>query len=408
MRGIPESAGESVGGEDVPRNTTTASRPRRAAADESPLASAFSGLPHLRPRRAGRPDEGSRGRYAVIEEPEAGGDDRRHLLTSGCAALVVSALGLAVAGATSLTSTSQTANPQARAEATGSAGTPDRAEPADQQGASEIDPNADLDAAANQTDDSQATIVGQLSERAGDASGTSRSAARTELDAAMSVELADERSKQLSAASSEAAEASRTKALENRSRRLNDSQGSISQENERLEEEKKKQEQEAAAKAKGTLSVSTATKATLGNIKAEGGVSTPLKRGSYRTGAGFGQVGSWSRYHTGQDFPAPTGTPVYAAADGVVAPSNGGGWAGTHVVIKHSGGDATLYAHMSAALVSPGQTVKAGQQVGFVGMTGRTFGPHLHFEYYPSASSVGNPYTAADPRAWLASRGVSI
>jgi len=391
----------------VPRNTTKASRPRRAAADESPFASVFTGPPPLRMRPAADDEGPARGRYAVIEEPRTGGDDPRHLLTAGCAALVVSALGLAVAGATSLTSTAQAANPEAHAEATGSGGGPDRAEPAEQQKASELDPNADLDAGANQTDDSTSTIIGQLAERAGDGSGTSRSAARTELDAAMSVELADERAKQLSAASSEAANASRTKALENRSRRLNDSQDSVSQENKRLEE-KKRQEQEAAKKAKGTLSVSAATRATLGNIKAAGGVSAPLKRGTYRIGAGFGQVGSWSRYHTGQDFPAPVGTPVYAAADGVVAPSNGGGWAGTHVVIKHAGGDATLYAHMSAALVSPGQTVKAGQQIGFVGLTGRTFGAHLHFEYYPSASSVGNPYTAADPRAWLAGRGVSI
>ena len=116
-----------------------------------------------------------------------------------------------------------------------------------------------------------------------------------------------------------------------------------------------------------------------------------MARGSYTVGAQFGAVGSWSRYHTGQDLPAPVGTPVYAAASGVIASPNGGGWAGTHVVINH-GGDATLYAHLSSATVGVGQQVSAGQLIGYVGMTGRTFGPHLHWEYYPSASAVGNPY----------------
>lgn len=104
---------------------------------------------------------------------------------------------------------------------------------------------------------------------------------------------------------------------------------------------------------------------------------------------------------------APVGTPIRAAADGVVASPSAGGWAGTHVIITHSDGS-TLYAHMSGASVSPGQRVRAGQVIGSVGMTGRTFGPHLHWEYYPSGASVSNPYTASDPVAWIARRGVHI
>ena len=77
-------------------------------------------------------------------------------------------------------------------------------------------------------------------------------------------------------------------------------------------------------------------------------------------------------------------------------------------MIAHGDGGATLYAHMASTTVSVGQQVQAGQLIGYVGMTGRTFGPHLHWEYYPSAGSVGNPYTTSDPMSWLGARGVSM
>lgn len=154
------------------------------------------------------------------------------------------------------------------------------------------------------------------------------------------------------------------------------------------EEAKKRQQAEEAAKA--------ATAAT-----------TPLARGSYSLGARWGAVGAWSRYHTGQDLSAPVGTPIYAAAPGVVSPSNAGGWAGNHVIIKHSDGS-TLYAHMASTAVKPGQEVKAGDLIGYVGMTGRTFGPHLHFEYYPNGANISDPYTTKDPYAWLAAKGVRL
>lgn len=134
------------------------------------------------------------------------------------------------------------------------------------------------------------------------------------------------------------------------------------------------------------------------------GSSMPIKQ-NFRIGAGFGQRGSWSRYHTGQDFPAPVGTPVYAVAPGVVLSPTAGGWAGTNVVIQHKTG-ATLYAHLSRRVVSPGQAVKPGQIVGYVGTTGRSFGPHLHFEYYPNGTTPGSVYTAADPMTFLRSLGV--
>lgn len=128
---------------------------------------------------------------------------------------------------------------------------------------------------------------------------------------------------------------------------------------------------------------------------------------NYRVGASFGATGSWSRYHTGQDFPAPTGTPIYAAASGIVLSPTAGSWAGTNVVIQHSNGGATLYAHMSRRVVSPGEAVKAGQLIGYVGNTGRSFGSHLHFEYYPAGTTPGDVYSAANPMAFLRTLGVT-
>lgn len=102
------------------------------------------------------------------------------------------------------------------------------------------------------------------------------------------------------------------------------------------------------------------------------------------SGAYFGQTGSWSRYHTGTDFPAPTGAKVVAAQSGQVihAGSGGseGGWAGNYVVIQHSGNFRTVYAHLSSISVGNGARVQGGQKIGEVGATGRAFGSHLHFE----------------------------
>lgn len=107
------------------------------------------------------------------------------------------------------------------------------------------------------------------------------------------------------------------------------------------------------------------------------------------SGAGFtwpargtmNQYYSW--YHKGIDVGAPIGTPVIAAQSGVVSGAYSGGWNGgygVHVIIAGDNGYQTLYSHMSAVNVSAGQSVAVGSVVGWVGMTGRTTGPHLHFE----------------------------
>ena len=87
------------------------------------------------------------------------------------------------------------------------------------------------------------------------------------------------------------------------------------------------------------------------------------------------------RFHAGEDIGAPSGTPILAADSGVatVIPDNGNGY-GNYIMINHGGGRVTLYAHMSAFAISGGATVAQGQVIGYVGSTGNSTGPHLHFE----------------------------
>jgi murein DD-endopeptidase MepM/ murein hydrolase activator NlpD len=101
---------------------------------------------------------------------------------------------------------------------------------------------------------------------------------------------------------------------------------------------------------------------------------------------GFGPRGT--RMHTGLDFPAPTGMPVLAARTGVVTVARPLPGYGHTVAIRHKLGVSTLYAHLSAILVEPGQTVAVGQAVGRVGSTGRATGPHLHFEVRVRGAAV--------------------
>ena len=86
------------------------------------------------------------------------------------------------------------------------------------------------------------------------------------------------------------------------------------------------------------------------------------------------------RMHTGIDFGAAAGTPIHAAADGVVVSAGPLGGYGNATVIDHGNGLATLYGHQSSIAVAPGQRVSRGQVIGYVGCTGLCTGPHLHFE----------------------------
>ena len=94
--------------------------------------------------------------------------------------------------------------------------------------------------------------------------------------------------------------------------------------------------------------------------------------------------------HGGTDIAASYGSAIYAADSGrVISSSDGwnGGW-GNYVMIDHGNGMQTLYAHMSSRAVSVGQTVSRGQTIGYVGSTGMSTGPHLHFEMYVNGSRI--------------------
>jgi len=86
----------------------------------------------------------------------------------------------------------------------------------------------------------------------------------------------------------------------------------------------------------------------------------------------------------GIDLAAPTGTPIYASASGTVLLARGGynGGYGNMVIIQHPNGTKTLYAHMSKLATSTGATVAQGELIGYIGSTGRSTGPHLHFEVF--------------------------
>lgn len=100
------------------------------------------------------------------------------------------------------------------------------------------------------------------------------------------------------------------------------------------------------------------------------------------------------RNHTGIDFSATSGTPVRAAADGVVAVAGERGGYGTAVIVDHGNTLATLYGHLSRAAVADGAGVARGQVIGYAGSTGYSTGPHLHFEVRVN----GNP---VDPQRYL-------
>ncbi|MDJ0554217.1 MAG: peptidoglycan DD-metalloendopeptidase family protein [Microcoleaceae cyanobacterium MO_207.B10] len=111
-------------------------------------------------------------------------------------------------------------------------------------------------------------------------------------------------------------------------------------------------------------------------------------RGELTSGYGW----RWGRMHRGIDIAAPTGTPIVAAAPGVVtyADWNSGGY-GYLVEIEHPNGSLTLYAHNSQILVRKGQKVAQGELIAKMGSTGRSTGPHLHFEIHPKGNGAVNP-----------------
>ncbi|MGB6301483.1 MAG: peptidoglycan DD-metalloendopeptidase family protein [Rivularia sp. (in: cyanobacteria)] len=113
--------------------------------------------------------------------------------------------------------------------------------------------------------------------------------------------------------------------------------------------------------------------------------------------SGFGP--RWGRMHKGIDIAAPTGTPIHAAADGVVVSAgwNRGGY-GKLVDIRHPDGTLTRYAHNSKIVVKKGQRVQQGQRISLMGSTGFSTGPHLHFEIRKGGKKAVNPIAFLPPR----------
>jgi murein DD-endopeptidase MepM/ murein hydrolase activator NlpD len=115
-----------------------------------------------------------------------------------------------------------------------------------------------------------------------------------------------------------------------------------------------------------------------------------------RLTSGFGirihPVYKVGQFHPGIDFAAPMNTPIYATADGVVEKAEYEGGYGNHVKIEHGYGYKTLYAHMTNFIVKPGQKVKRGECIGYVGSTGFSTAPHVHYEVIYNGEQVNPVY----------------
>ncbi len=134
-------------------------------------------------------------------------------------------------------------------------------------------------------------------------------------------------------------------------------------------------------------------------------VTHPMKKGTYQVSSGYGP--RWGTFHAGLDFAAPIGTPIYAAADGVVVEGKErynvagfGSW--IWLDCQDSVGKDFIYGHVKhdGILVKAGDRVRAGQKIGVVGNEGESTGPHLHFEVWGSPGRLGGAHQ--DPAPYLA------
>jgi murein DD-endopeptidase MepM/ murein hydrolase activator NlpD len=340
-------------------------------------------------------------------------EERRGWLSYGLAALGISALGLAIAGSISLTTSAQplpVKEPVTSAART--AAKPVWTEP-------------------TEADD---VAAGTFAPRG--ASGTTDAANGT-LRAAVLKEQAAQRAEELAKGADDITRAARTASSDARQSKLTAADRASREAAARLNEERirravaarvaaaqeraaKEAAERAAATEQNTATERNTTppRATepstsprpsaepdTSSIPSGGGGVAPVAGaviGSY-----FHQYGVWSRYHTGLDFRAAYGTPIRAVKAGTVLfAGNSGDWAGNHVAIRHGDGKTTMSSHMSSMAVRSGQSVQAGQVIGYVGQTGRAFGAHLHFELYPVGVRYGDVYKAINPQPWLSANGV--
>ncbi|AHA28855.1 peptidase M23 [Exiguobacterium sp. Leaf187] len=173
---------------------------------------------------------------------------------------------------------------------------------------------------------------------------------------------------------------------------------------------------EKAAAEKAAKASAQAAKQANKNTESTSSDTTPIASGGGKfvrpssggVSQGFGPASGANGYtfHNGVDFKGPVGSPIVAAAAGTVITASGGGPYGNHVMISHFLDGkvyTTVYAHMSSLSVHAGQTVSQGQQVGTLGSTGNSTGPHLHFELHVGGYqySASSPLNAVNPLAYL-------
>jgi murein DD-endopeptidase MepM/ murein hydrolase activator NlpD len=179
-------------------------------------------------------------------------------------------------------------------------------------------------------------------------------------------------------------------------------------EKKRLDEELRKAEvrllelqgaRDAAAEQARAQAVEEAAEASVSTLKAAAGAVAPA---TGRVTSCYGP--RWGTMHSGVDVAAPIGTPVFTPEDGVVVDAGPASGFGLAVYVQHADGTITLYGHVNQYFVSPGQTVKAGQQIAEVGNRGQSTGPHLHFEVHTGGLYVNR----TNPMPWLSSRGISL
>ena len=173
------------------------------------------------------------------------------------------------------------------------------------------------------------------------------------------------------------------------------------EERKRREEEEKKKQEEANKKPGNGGSNNS------GSNNGGGSNDSGSSGGSFVSGEGWARPCSWRKltspygyrihpttgqykFHNGVDLANDQGTPIYAARSGRVTVATYGSTYGYYVTINHGDGYSSLYAHMTRYVVHKGDTVKKGQLIGYMGSTGRSTGPHLHFSIFYNGSSV-NP-----------------
>jgi murein DD-endopeptidase MepM/ murein hydrolase activator NlpD len=131
-------------------------------------------------------------------------------------------------------------------------------------------------------------------------------------------------------------------------------------------------------------------------------MQTPIKAGRFTSGFGFRRhpLLGIRKMHTGIDWAAPTGTPIVAAGDGTIEMAERHGGNGNYIRIRHGNGYKTAYSHMSrfAPNIKKGMKIRQGQPIGFVGSTGLSTGPHLHYEVLVN-NRFTNPLKVRSPRS---------